>query len=321
MIKGSRCLVTGGAGFIGRHLVDELLTRGADEIVILDSLRAGRDVAIATSARCKHLTFQLSRNCLPALRPHLDGVDYVFHLAAVKHAHALQDPDAALDANIDGTYCLARAAGEAGIERMVFASSLYVYGRMQGPAFSETETPSPSTIYGISKLAGEHLLRHCASRYGLAYNALRYFFTYGPGYSAGTGYSSVITRTCERLLIGQPPVINGDGAQVFDYLYVGDVVDATIVAAESAAVNDVFNVGSGSGTSIADLVSVIATIAGRHLPAIYGERDETFGSSRVADIRKAAERLPWRPRTSLIEGVTMTYESLTSQRKQATGDR
>jgi UDP-glucose 4-epimerase len=316
VIQGSRCLVTGGAGFLGRHLVDELLRRGADEIVVLDRLREGsHDIPVPASARCKRLIFQLGRDCLPALRRHLNGVDYVFHLAAEKHAHAQHHPDAALDSNIDGTYGIARAASEAGVKRIIFASSVYVYGRMHGPTFSETETPLPNTIYGISKLAGEHLVRYCHSRYNVAFNVLRYFFTYGPGQSPGSGYKSVIGKTIERLLLGQPPVIYGDGNQVFDYVYVSDVIDATIRAAESEAINDVFNIGSGLRTSIADLIGSILTISGRHLPIEYGERDDTFGSSRVADIRKAAERLQWHPQTSLMDGLTMTYDWLASQRK------
>ena len=322
MIKGSRCLVTGGAGFIGGHLVQELLRRGADDVVILDSLRAGsRDAVAAPSAGCRLVEFQLGRDCVHALRPHLDDVDYVFHLAAEKHGQAQHHPETALDSNVDGTYCLARAAGEAGVKRMVFASTLYVYGRTNGPAFVETETPLPHTIYGISKLAGEHLLRHCHARYNLSYNVLRYFFTYGPGQSAGTGYTSVITKTFERLLLGQRPVIHGDGKQVLDYLYVGDVIDATIVAAESEALNDVFNIGSGLRTSIADLVTSMVTISCRDLPIVYDEPDETSGSSRVADILKAAGRLHWHPQTSLMDGLTMTYDWLASQRKSAPGAR
>ena len=130
----------------------------------------------------------------------------------------------------------------------------------------------------------------------------------------GRGYKSVTTTTFERLLVNQPPIIYGDGNQIFDYVYVGDVIDATIRAAAGERVNDIFNIGSGIGTSIADLVGLMMTISRRHLPITYGERDETFGSSRVADIRKAAERLHWQPQTNLMDGLTMTCESLALQR-------
>jgi len=300
-VKGQHVLVTGGAGFIGSHLVDALLARGAGRVTVLDSFRhalpaPARHPANVTIARCA-----LGSDPDEALARHLHGVDVVFHLAAEKHNRRASAREL-LSANVDGTHALFEQAGRAGVRKVVFASSVYVYGRLAGPPMVETEVPRPDTLYGITKLAGEGLAAHARKTYGLACVALRYFFAYGPRQR-----DSVITLNFERLRRGEPPVIVGDGRQALDYVYVDDVVDATIRAMEADADGDVLNVGSGTATAIEELTAVMTRVSGRAVEPLRAPPDWTAGSSRVADVGRARAVLGWQPSTPLIAGLERTW--------------
>jgi UDP-glucose 4-epimerase len=308
-VAGRRILVTGGAGFIGSHLVDALLARGAAHVTVLDSMRfanashAGRDAGRTTVV--KHV---LGTDPVARLDERLDGVDLVFHLAAEKHNQSLPTPDHLFFSNVNGTQGLFDAAGRAGVKKIVFSSSLYACGRTSGPPLTETEAPRPRTLYGISKLAGEHILDYARDKHGLRGVALRYFFTYGPRQFPGTGYKSVIVSNFERLRAGARPVVRGDGRQVLDYVFVDDVVGATIDAMELDVDGEIINVGSGLATQVADLTAAMIEVSGRDLAPEPAAADWTAGTSRVADIAKAQRLLGWRPTTSLRDGLRRTYQ-------------
>jgi UDP-glucose 4-epimerase len=313
-IAGRHVLVTGGAGFIGSHLVDALLARGAAQVTILDSMKyANAAHQRQASERVRVVKFVLGTDRAAALADAMRGVDLLFHLAAEKHNQSLPAPEQLLAANVTGTYALYRAAVDAGVKKLVFSSSLYAYGRVSGAPMVESEVPQPWTLYGISKLAGEHLGTHFAAVYGLPCVALRYFFVYGPRQFPGMGYKSVIVSNFERLSRGEAPVIFGDGKQELDYVYVDDVVDATIRAMESPLTGALLNVGSATPTSIDDLTRLMIDVSGRRIPPVHGPADWTQGSSRVGDNGSIRTALDWRPTISLAEGLARTYAWLSER--------
>ena len=313
-VAGRRVLVTGGAGFIGSHLVDALLARGAARVTVLDSMKFANDTHVRRSdATVDVVRFTLGEDPDARLAELVDGVDLLFHLAAEKHNQSLATPQHLLAANIAGTYALFDAAGRAGVKKILFSSSLYAYGRVAGPPLSEGEVPRPSTLYGLSKLAGENLALHARSKHGTPFVVLRYFFVYGPRQFPGTGYKSVIVSNFERLRRGEAPVIFGDGAQALDYVYIDDVVDATIGAMESDLDGEILNVGSGDTTTINALTRAMIDVSGAAVAPTFAPPDVTAGSSRVGDTARVRELLGWCPRVDLREGLARTYAWLSAR--------
>jgi UDP-glucose 4-epimerase len=242
------------------------------------------------------------------LKPALEGVTHLFHLAAEKHNQSKDSPARVYQSNIVGTHTLFEDAVAAGVKKIVFTSSLYAYGRTTGAPLAESEVPQPRTVYGISKLAGEHILAHFGQTRGVAWNVLRYLFVYGPKQFAGLGYKSVIMKNFERILSGEPPVILGDGKQELDYVFVDDVVEATLSAMESPVTNEVVNIASGHGTRIDELTEAMLRVSGSALRPTYGPADWTHGSCRVGNAERAAEVLGWRASTPLDDGLLRTFD-------------
>jgi UDP-glucose 4-epimerase len=313
-LKYNTIAITGGAGFIGSHLVKHLEEQGVSRILVIDDLRYGKAEHLPQSQNVELARFSLGRDRPRDLELLLQGIDVVFHLAAEKHNQSVGSPYECFTANIDGTYALLEAAAKSGVRKVVYASSLYVYGRMHPPACDEGEVPQPRTVYGASKLCAEHLLSHFRSRFNMSGSTVRYFFVYGPSQYTGMGYRSVIVRTFEALLAGAPPIIFGDGEQVFDYVYVDDAVRATIQAMASSAEGLCLNVGSGTGVTINQLVELMQEIAGTSFPPQHLPADWTAGSSRVGRIDRAREALGWTPQVGLQEGLRRTYDWVAGQK-------
>jgi UDP-glucose 4-epimerase len=305
-VDSASILVTGGAGFIGSHLVAALLQRGARRVVVVDSLRYGSPRNLPADARLSVVKHTLGYDDAAVLREAASGVDCVFHLAAEKHNQSKDDPERVYRSNIVGTHQLCDAACQAGAKKIVFSSSLYAYGRMHDPPFAEHELPRPRTAYGISKLAGEHVVAHVAEAAGAAHVTLRYMFVYGPKQFAGMGYRSVIVKNFERIVAGLPPTVYGDGRQALDYVFVDDVVDATLRAMERDLSGETLNIGSGVATEIGDLVDRMLRVSASELEKSFEPPDWTAGSRRVADVTRAAELLGWRATTPLDEGLRTT---------------
>jgi UDP-glucose 4-epimerase len=309
-IDGSSIVVTGGAGFIGSHLVRALLARGAGRVTVIDSLRYGDVANLGEQKGVRLIEHEIGFDPPGELEGAISGADYLFHLAAEKHNQSKDSPARVLASNVSGTLTLYEAAVRAGVKKVVFTSSLYAYGRMNGGAFVETERCEPRTIYGISKLTGEHLLAYTSQTSGVPYVVLRYLFVYGPKQFAGMGYKSVIMRSFERLLAGKAPVVFGDGAQSLDYVYVDDAVEATILAMEKDISGEVLNVASGLPTSVRDLMAKIIAVSGRAITPDSGPADWTAGTERFGNPEKTARVLGWRATTPLEEGLRRTYEWL-----------
>lgn len=305
-IDGATVVVTGGCGFIGSHLVSALGARGARRIVVIDSLRYGKPENLPPGVPVEVVKHDLGFGEVAELERACAGADYLFHLAAEKHNQSKDDPTRVLRANVEGTAALFQAACQAKVKKILFTSSLYAYGRLAGPPMVESETPLPSTVYGISKLTGEHLLAFFGKQYGVDFVSLRYFFVYGPRQFAGTGYKSVIVKSFERLREGASPVVYGDGLQALDYVYVDDAVEATCRALESPLSGELLNVGSGVATSVKDLVDLMVEVSGRQVPVERGPADWTAGSNRAGNVEKIAKLLGWRATTSLERGLGAT---------------
>jgi UDP-glucose 4-epimerase len=306
-LNGKTVLVTGGCGFVGSQLTRALSAAGVGDLRVIDDLRCGEP------SNLNGLDVAIHRLTLGAasegeLAAALTGVDYLFHLAAETAAHPQTGEQGLLRANVLGTQDLYGSAAKAGVKKIVFVSTVSAYGRRAGPPMVETERPLPDTVYGASKLTGEHLTATVGRQHGVEWNVLRLFFVYGPRQViASGGYSSVVIRTGRRLLEGKTPEVYGDGEQVFDYVYNEDVSAAALRALEAPISGEVFNVGTGIGVRIRDLIAQLSEIAGGELTPVFTQADGTAGTSRVADAGKIQRLLGWKAKTTLEEGLRRTY--------------
>jgi UDP-glucose 4-epimerase len=234
------------------------------------------------------------------------GVDYLFHQAAIRITQCAEEPRLALEVLVDGTYNVLEAAVRAGVRKVVAASSASVYGMADDFPTAESQHPYHNrTMYGAAKTFNEGMLRSFAEMYGLDYVALRYFNVYGPRMDVHGVYTEVLIRWMERIASGQPPAIFGDGSQTMDFVYIEDIARANILAATSSATDEVFNVASGTETSLGELALLLMRVmGGGHLSVEYGpERKVNAVRRRLASTRAADERLGFRAQVGLEEGL------------------
>lgn len=304
-------LVTGGAGFIGSNLVEALLEQG-HTVRVLDNFSTGKRENLAPFRQRIDL-LEGDLTVLGDVRRAVQDVEVVFHQGAIPSVpKSIADPLTSHEANVTGTLNVLIAAREAGVRRVVFASSSSVYGD-QNPAAPKDEAmpPRPISPYGVAKLAAEHYCRVFYTVYGLETVALRYFNVFGPRQDPASMYAAVIPRFITALLAGRPPVIYGDGEQTRDFTYVGNVVAANLLAAAAPAervAGEVFNVAMGGQTSLNELVGMLHQIIGCEVSPIYdAPRPGDIRHSR-ADISKAQRCLKYKPRISLAEGLRLTVE-------------
>jgi UDP-glucose 4-epimerase len=316
-MKHKRALITGGAGLIGSHIADVLLSEGYEEVVVIDNLTRGRHQnleAARASGRLTHVEGDIRD--LALVREVMEGIDIVFHEAAIRITQCAEDPRLAHDVLATGTFNILEAAVEADVKRVVYASSASIYG--QAEEFPTTEGHhgyGNRTIYGAIKLYGEGLLRSFHEMYGLNYVALRYFNVYGPRMDAFGVYTEVMIRWMERLADGKPCLILGDGSQTMDFVYVRDVARANAMAAASSITDDVINVASGVETSLTELAATLGSVMGVQLPPELGPaRKATPVWRRLADVSKAQRCLGFKTQVSLEEGLQQLVEWWTETR-------
>jgi UDP-glucose 4-epimerase len=307
VLKGKRILLTGGAGFIGSHMLRRLLVEDVAEVVVVDSLEYGVSQHIPKDARVRLINLPLESPQLPIILAGVGHCDYLIHLAARKHNQSSHTPNELFAANIFGTHQIIILAAKLGVQKAIFSSSLYAYGRWEGPSMREDELPHPNTLYGISKLAGEHLFEWGLRTHGIPYVIVRYFFVYGPRQYPGLGYKSVIVKNFERMYVNEPAIIRGDGLQTLDYIYVDDAIEGTLHALLSSHSAEVFNIGSGVGVTIRELTNQMFAAADKQPAVIFESADKTHDSSRVGNIEKARTLLDFSARTTLREGLAATY--------------
>src|SRR5215469_12553895 len=258
-MRGSRCLITGGAGLVGSHIADLLVREGAGEIVVLDNFVRGsrHNLEWAMSHGPVKLVVGDIRD-QEAVAAAMQSVDYLFHQAAIRITQCAEEPRLALEVLVDGTFNVLEAAVAAGVRKVVAASSASVYGMADEFPTAESHHPYHNrTLYGAAKVFNEGLLRSFNEMHGLDYVALRYFNVYGPRMDIHGVYTEVLIRWMERIAAGQPPLIFGDGRQTMDFVYIEDVARANVLAMKSDASDEVFNVASGTETSLRELALLL----------------------------------------------------------------
>jgi nucleoside-diphosphate-sugar epimerase len=307
----SKILVTGGAGFIGSHLVDRFLREGF-EVTVLDNFSAGQmqNISSHVNSRQFHIVRGDVRDANLVKRVVKD-VDAVFHEAAlIDVALSVENPLLFNDVNVVGALSLLKACLDSSAKRFIFASSAAVYGGLQPAEKRENMLPKPISPYGVSKLAAENYVEVFNDLYGLETVCLRYFNVYGPRQRFGSSYSGVITAFVSRLLNGQPPVIHGDGKQSRDFVHVEDVVSANLLALESRnAVGEVFNIASGTAVSVGELANILQQITNtERLKPIFAENRPGDIKHCLGDIGKAEEFLGFHPKIGLEDGLSKLVE-------------
>jgi UDP-glucose 4-epimerase len=306
MIQGSKCLVTGGGGTIGSTVVDQLVKAGAAEVVVLDNFVRGRreNLAGALGSGTVRLVEGDIRD-RSVVTDLMTGTDLVFHLAAIRITQCATEPRLALEVLVDGTYEVVEAAAEAGVGKVIASSSASVYGlATQFPTPEDQHPYANDTLYGTAKTFNEGLLRSFHAMKGLDYVALRYFNVYGPRMDIHGLYTEVLIRWMERIEAGQSPLILGDGTQTMDFVYTDDIARANLLAAESDASDEVFNIGSGTETSLRQLADALLRAMDSDLPLEFGPpRGVNSVTRRLADVSAAEKRLNWQAEVDLEEGL------------------
>jgi nucleoside-diphosphate-sugar epimerase len=296
-------LVTGGAGFIGSHLVEELLRRG-ESVRIADNFSSGRRANIPAGVEV--LEGDVADEAFAARA--VAGCDYVLHQAAIPSVpRSISEPMATNRANVDGTLSLLVAARDAGVKRLVFAGSSSVYGNAATLPKREDMRPAPMSPYALQKLVSEQYCQMFTQLYGLETVTTRYFNVFGPRQQPGSPYSGVISLFIEALATGQRPKIHGDGRQTRDFTYVWDVVRGVLAAATTPGVGgEVFNVAVGGRISLLELFATLQRLLKTNVEPIFGPAREGDVRDSQADIVRARQRLGFEPQVSFEDGLRDT---------------
>jgi len=313
-----RVLITGGAGLIGSHIADRLVHEpDVEEILVLDNFVRGRRENLAYARAHGRVTIvegDLRDTAL--VNDVVQDVDLVFHQAAIRITQCAEEPRLAMDVLVGGTFNLLEAAVRHNVGRVVAASSASVYGLAEVFPTAEGHHPYGNrTLYGAAKTFNEGLLRSFHDMHGLSYIALRYFNVYGPRMDVHGAYTEVLVRWLERIAAGESPVIFGDGTQTMDFVHVWDIARANLLAARAPVDDDVFNVASGTETSLLELARTILEIMGSNLPIEHREaRTVNPVARRLADTRKARALLGFEAQVELRAGLATFVDWWQSER-------
>ncbi len=300
-------LVTGGAGFIGGHLCRQLAERGY-RIRILDNLRRANLPAIQPlldDGRAELIDGDIRYRAM--VDAAVQGAELVVHLAATSINRSQAAPAESVDVDVRGSEHVFAAAADAGVRRVVFASSASVYGQPQSLPMREDDPLRPQTPYCLGKLAGEHLLQYYGRSRGIEWNVLRFFNVYGPGQNNDAYYTAVASIFLERLLNGDPPIVDGSGEQTMDLVHVRDVARGLVHTLESESSGNVCNIGTGVQTSVAELARLLIDAVGVDIEPEFRPRP-VIVTRRVADISRAAAELGWQPEIAIEQGVKEIVE-------------
>lgn len=308
-----KILVTGGAGFIGSHIVDKMIEKDY-EVVVVDDLSTGRKENLNPKAKFYRLDIRSFAELEKVFEK--EKFEFVCHQAAhVSVRESLQDPVFDAQVNILGSLNILQGCLKYGIKKVIFASTGgALYGDADILPTSETYPPKPISPYGVSKLSVEHYLHYYKMEYKLDYVVLRYANVYGPRQDP-FGEAGVVAIFSQKIAKNAQPIINGDGKQTRDFIYVDDVVSANLLALKSDF-TDTFNVGTGKQTSINELFHLLVSISGKKVKEVHGP--EQKGEQRVSalDCRKIKEKLGWEPKVKLEDGLRKTYEWFVLQERK-----
>jgi UDP-glucose 4-epimerase len=308
-LQDSRILVIGGAGFVGSHIVDQLLEEPVREVVVLDNfVRGTREnlSAAATDARISIVDGSILDTDL--LGEMMTGTDYVFHLAALWLYECVHEPRSAVEVNIVGTFNVIEAAQAAAVKKVVNSSSASVYGDAVETPMTEDHPINNRTTYGATKIAGEQLFRAFNEQHALDYVGLRYMNVYGPRMDYKGTYVSVIMKVLDKIEAGEGPQIFGDGSQAYDFIHVSDVARANILALKSDATDVNLNVGTGVKATIRELVDALLEITGSDLRPEYLPQEQMFVTHRVGSTELAEELTGFRAEIPYLDGLRSVVE-------------
>ena len=314
-LEGARVLVIGGAGFIGSHVVKELLKEPVKEVIIYDNFTRGKMENIEESLkdkRCYIFPYGGDIRDIDVLDKAMEGIDYVFHLAAMWLLHCKDFPRTAFEVNIYGTFNVLEACVRHRVKKLIYSSSASVYGDALEVPMTEEHPFNNRYFYGATKIAGEAMCTAFNDRYGLSVIGLRYANVYGPHQDQRGVYTGVIPTILNRIDSGEPIVINGDGSQAYDFIYVEDVARANICALKSNVNFGFYNVGTGVQTSIKELVNLIMKLTGAKNRIIYKpyppDDARQFVKNRVLSPEKAEREIGFKYKYSLEEGLKKLIE-------------
>ncbi|MGH9735186.1 MAG: SDR family oxidoreductase [Candidatus Acidiferrales bacterium] len=303
-----RYLVTGGAGFIGSHIVDRLVSRG-DEVIVLDDLSAGKEANLTRVRNKIELRVQTITN-LDAVQAACKGMDYVIHLAArTSVPRSVKNPLETNAANIDGTLNVLVAARDAKVRRIVYAASSSAYGETETLPKTETMAPAPISPYGITKYVGELYAQVFGRVYGLENVSVRFFNVFGPRQDPSSQYSGVLSRFLLAVQQGEQPVIYGDGEQSRDFTYIENIVDEVLRGCEApGASGRVFNGGTGARITLNEVIKLLERITGKKVTPKYDAPRAGDIRHSQADISLANKILGYKPLVLFEEGLRRTWE-------------
>jgi UDP-glucose 4-epimerase len=301
--------VIGGAGFVGSHLVDSLLGEGPASIRVLDNFKRGTRQNLEGALSDPRVSLVEGSITDPdTVRDVVRGTEGVFHLAALWLDECLNDPRAAVDVNIGGTYNVIEACRSEGVRRVVYSSSASVYGNALQVPMTEEHPFNNRTFYGATKIAGEQMFRAFNEVHDLRYVGLRYMNIYGPRMDDKGTYVSVIVKVLDRLDQGLHPQIYGDGSQSYDFVHVRDVARANVLAMRSDASDVFLNIGAGTRTTISELVAKILEITGSEAEPEYQAQGRTFVTHRIGSTEMARDLLGFEAEVSLDDGLRDVVE-------------
>jgi UDP-glucose 4-epimerase len=303
------CLVTGGAGFIGSHIVSALLRHG-DRVRVLDNLSTGHLSNLDAVGRERVELIEGDIIDQRVVAEAVDGVEYVFHLAAqVSVPRSVEDPLATNAIGVTGTLNVLEEARKAGVKRLVFAGSSAAYGDRSTAAKRETDPPDPLSPYAAAKLAGEHYCHAYATTMGLETVCLRYFNVFGPRQDPASAYSAVIPLFLTKLLAGERPTVFGDGSQSRDFTFVENVVHGNLLAAEApGASGGTFNIADGRSITLLELLSMLNELNGTDLEPEFAPARAGDVRDSLADISQARSVLGYEPQVSFEDGLRQSVE-------------
>jgi len=310
-LSGARVLVTGGAGTIGSAIVDQLLDAGAAHIDVLDNLVRGRRDNLAGALASGRVTLvEGDLRDRDLVHDIVAGKDLVFHEAALRITQCAEDPRLALEVLVDGSFNVFEAAADRGVDKLITASSASVYGLAeQFPTSERHHHHNNDTFYGAAKSFNEGMLRSFRAMRGLDFVVLRYFNVYGPRMDVHGLYTEVLVRWMERIMDGRPPLIFGDGRQSMDFVFTSDIARANLLAAAGNVTEGVYNVASGTETTLLELAQALLSAMGSDLEVEHGpERAVNGVQRRLADVSAARTDLGFDAEVSLADGLRQLVE-------------
>jgi UDP-glucose 4-epimerase len=305
-LNGKRILVIGGAGLIGSHVVDQLLKEPVKEVLIYDNFTRGREDNLREALkdpRCRVFEIGGDITQRDILEKAMEGIDGVFHLAALWLLHCHEFPESAFRVNVEGTFNVIMAAIRSKVQRVVYSSSASVYGNAVEIPMTEEHPYNNDTFYGATKIAGEHMFLSLGKRYQLPWVGLRYMNVYGPRQDYKGAYIAVMHKILDRLESGGRPQVYGDGSQQYDFVAVEDVARANICAMKSDATGKSYNVGRGIGTSIKELTELLIALSGKDAEIEYLPAGLTFVTNRIGSTEAAERDLGFRWTIGLEDGM------------------